>query len=221
MIPATTSTASDWKEILPFSRILVEGAQELFDVECLQDIFYELPASAKTKYQEYACASEKAPGSILMFSDEAVRFLPVILEKRFGVRGGRGLSVRIGRSAFKYVLKHYGQSSGLLDQSFRLMPAPRRMEVGLNRLSQIFNQHFNEQVEVLQEGSYWLWRMQNCGNCCEGRNTDDAGCYLIVGLLQEFLSWAGGGRYHRVIEQECVLAGGDACVFCLEKKPLD
>ena len=194
MIHAMTSATSDWKGILPLNRILVEGAQELLDKESLQSIF-------------------QGPSSTCD--------LPQALEKRFGIRGGRGMAVRIGRFAFKYVLKYYGQSSGLLERSFRLLPASRRMSEGLNMLSQIFNQHFNEQIEVCEEGSYWLWRMHPKRHLGEAGSMDHVGCYLIVGLLQEFLSWAGGGRFHQVTEQECALTGGEACVFRLEKKPLD
>jgi predicted hydrocarbon binding protein len=55
------------------------------------------------------------------------------------------------------------------------------------------------------------------GACADGNQE----CYLIAGLLQEFTTWADGGRFYRIMETECRGNGSQACLYRIEKKPLD
>jgi predicted hydrocarbon binding protein len=189
---------------------MIEGAQELLGMECLKRVMQELPSQ-----------SFKQNGGMAL-SVEDTRLFPFMLEKLYGVRGGRGLAVRIGRSTFQQVLKQYGQNSGLLDQSFRLLPGPRRLHTGLHLLANIFEQQFKQPAEVLDQGTHWIWRAENCLNCCSGYSTQNPGCYMMVGILQEFMTWASGGRFYPVVEVECGAASrGHTCVFRIEKRPQD
>jgi len=204
--------SSNQDEMPPFRKVMLDGAQQLLGVESLKGVMQEFPLRS---------GSGSSNGGMALSEDEA-RAFPWVLEKLYGTRGGRGLSVRIGRSTFTQILKHYGASSGLLRQEFRLLPASRRLYTGLNYLAGIFQQNFHQQTEVQDHETHWLWRAEHCLNCCEERFTKDPGCYLMAGILQEFLTWASGGRVYQVVETECASSSGNSyCVFRIDKKPLD
>jgi predicted hydrocarbon binding protein len=62
--------------------------------------------------------------------------------------------------------------------------------------------------------------VENCPACRE-RTSNEPDCHILAGILQETLSWAGGGRVYRVRELECSAAGAPACLFQIDKKPLE
>ncbi len=172
----------------------MEGIVELLGVETAQRLIEDAPAGDQS--------------------------LALQLEKLYGCEGGQGLALRIGRVVFHKILQQYGQASGLNSVEFRLLPAPRRLKKGLTLLSQIWSEHFGERVELTEQGSYWWWRAEDC-SLCQDHLDFDVCCYLLVGVLQELLSWAGGGRFYPVREAACRASGADACIFQIDPRPLD
>jgi hypothetical protein len=195
------------------ARILLEGAQEILGIDKLRSLLEEYSSES---VQTIAALKT---GSVLLSIGE-VAMLAQILEGNYGVQGGRGLSLRIGRSAFKYGLKHFSEESALNSVSFRLFPAPRRLEIGLQTMARILSHECSDVITVADAGDYWLWRSENCLSC-RNHQSADSSCYLTVGLLQEYMAWAGGGRFYRVTEIECRAAGDQACVYQITKTPLD
>ena len=185
-------------------QILFEGAQEVLGTEGLQEL----------KEQ-----SSSGTGADLQPLHEAAAFLDS-LEENFGRPGGQGLSLRIGRAAFRYGLKHLGAQAGFQTMEFRLLPPSRRLETGLNVLARLLHEAFGDRIAVTDDGSHWLWHAEG-GVLCRGDSAGPNSCYLMTGILQEFMTWAGGGRVYRVVEAECRASGSRACIFRIEKKPLD
>jgi predicted hydrocarbon binding protein len=134
--------------------------------------------------------------------------------------GGRGLALRIGRSSFKYLLQRHGNELGLNSADFHLQRAPQRMKSGLHLLASQVASDSSDRITISDDDTHWMWRSERCP-VCWGRQEKAACCYLTVGLIQAFLSWAGGGRFYKVVENECRATGAAACSFWIEKKPLD
>ncbi|RPJ46775.1 MAG: hypothetical protein EHM21_08500 [Chloroflexi bacterium] len=194
------------------AQILLAGAQEILGTEGMRKIIERLSSGAGSP-------KDMSPGWEEKISlAQAGPFLRE-LETLYGATGGRGLALRIGRAVFHYGLKHLGEQAGFRKTEFRLLPAPRRLDNGLRTLARIVGDECNSSVAVSDEGTHWLWRMDRRPND-PGPQMGDP-CYLIAGLLQEFTAWAGGGRFYRVVETECQAAGCPACVYQIEKKPLD
>jgi hypothetical protein len=143
-----------------------------------------------------------------------------LLETAYGSAGGRGLALRIGRAAFKYALNCFGDDHGLRSLEFRLLPAQRRLETGLRILSQMITEETGDRITIENEPDCWVWRQVSLAPNHKAPSGEKA-CYIQIGLLQEFLSWAGGGRFHKVVETSCRAAGNDSCLFRIDKKALD
>jgi hypothetical protein len=181
------------------AQILLAGAQEILGVEGVETIMERLPV---------AVVSIAKAGPFLHE-----------LQVLYGKSGGYGLELRIGRSVFHHGLKHLGGEAGFRGAEFRLLPAPRRLEYGLQTLARMIGDEFNSVIAVSDEDAHWLWRMALPSNFAGRKSVRP--CYLVAGMLQEFTAWAGGGRFYRVVETECQSSGYPACVYQIEKKPLD
>lgn len=192
---------------------MLQGAQELLGMENLKRALDGL-------WVEQAAFSGWGHPDVVGIPYEDTTRFPTNLEALFGQAGGRGLALRIGRAAFKYGLKQYGEEAGLTSVEFRLLPPTRRLETGLRILSEVIIRETGDQVTLQDQDTHWLWRSERCPMCW-GRTAEDACCYMTVGMLQEFMSWAAGGRVFRVAEVACRAAGAEACVYQIEKRPLD
>ena len=146
--------------------------------------------------------------------------LQKILEATYGPRGGRGVALRAGRATFGHLLRQSGEQIGLADMDYRLQPTPQRIQTGLQKLAALTAASCAQSVEVVETTSTWLWRMSFCPECYH-RRVDEPVCHFVVGLLQEFMAWANGGRFHHVEEIECRATGGTACVFSIDRQPLE
>lgn len=195
------------------TKVLLDGAIELLGQENFQKMTGLLPADLT-----FSAGSGQTMRP--NWSAEAAGALMESLEAAYGEPGGRGLALRIGRSVFKYALHQFGDQAGLRETQFRLLPAPRRQAAGLAILARVIAEQTGDSIQVTDHGAYWEWRSEKCP-LCRGRHSPDACCYLTVGFLQEFMSWAGGGRFYRVTETACRASGSPACVFRIDKKPLD
>lgn len=195
------------------SDILLAGAQDVLGAEKLHQVLGEL-------WTDRSAAPAESPDGELALPQDSAGALLQMLEGIYGVPGGRGLALRIGRAALKYALKQFGEQAGLYRSGYRLLPANRRIAAGLDILAQVLGRECNDTIHVSDHETYWLWRSENCTLCQEHQSADSC-CHVVVGLLQEFAAWAGGGRFYPVTETECKANGGAACEFRIEKKPLD
>lgn len=200
------------------TQILLEGAQELLGAENFHRAVAGLP-SQRSFWPDQTVKEPLPETAPLIPPEEAGAFLEE-LEQIYGVPGSKGLALRIGRASFRYGLDRLGDRLGLRAMEFRLLPAPRRMRIGLEILARAIGEICNCQVEVGDSGSAWLWRIEG-GPFHAGELGNQPMCYVVVGLLQEFMTWAGGGRFYRISEIETAALSGSGCVFQIDKKPLD
>lgn len=151
--------------------------------------------------------------------DELGRLLQA-LDEMYGLRGGRGLALRAGRSCFKLGIKDFGPVLGIADLTFRVLPMWMKLRVGFEVLAQTLNKFTDHLVHLGEDEQYYYWIMERCGTCW-GRKCDSPCCHLVVGILEEELYWVSGGRNFYVEEISCIAAGGRACTILIGKQPLD
>ena len=142
------------------------------------------------------------------------------LEVIYGSCGGHGVAQRSGKVLFHKLLRVYRDELDFQRMDFRLMPTRSRQRAGMDALAKLLTRLTGAQIERDETADAWLWRVKG-GSSCFSRSTSEPDCYFMVGILQEFLSWAGGGKYYRVTELECQACGMDACLLRMEKTPLD
>ena len=142
------------------------------------------------------------------------------LEEMYGPRSGRSLAVRAGRAGFKYGLKDFGSLLGMVDLAFRLLPLGMKLKVGLDAMSDTFNDFTDQRVRVEEETERFVYVVDRCPVCWD-RRTEEPCCHAAVGLLQETTSWISGGKKFDVEETSCIATGDSACVFTVGKHPVD
>jgi hypothetical protein len=142
------------------------------------------------------------------------------LEKLFGGRGGKGLALQAGRCAFNALLRKYGSNMGLLDNDFRMLPTPRRIASGLVKIAQQLKELGAPPAAISETDSTWVWSNPNCMFNGAGES-EEPGCTFLMGIVQEYLSWASGGRYYPLEETQCVRRGDTCCIIQINKEVLD
>ncbi|MCC7117025.1 MAG: hypothetical protein IT310_00755 [Anaerolineales bacterium] len=153
------------------------------------------------------------------YAFETIGALQAALESAYGPRGGRGVALRAGRASFKYGLKEYGSMLGLKETAFRLLSARKKIQVGVGIFADLFNKHSDQKVRVEEAENQIFWLIERCPLCWERRTVEPV-CHLAVGLLQEALYWASGGKVFDVEETECVAAGGALCKIVIDQTPV-
>lgn len=156
----------------------------------------------------------------LGWSFEEMAALNLALEELHGPLGGRGLAVRAGRASLYHFLEDLGAIMGIADVTFRLLPLGITMKAGLNAIADTFNKTSDQIVRVEEREGQFLFYVDRCP-VCWGRSAEEPVCYALLGLLQEAMHWVTGGKNIRVVETACLAMGNSACIYEIEKRPLD
>ena len=146
--------------------------------------------------------------------------LQAALQARYGPRGSKGVALRLGRASFRYGFRRWGESYGLAAPAFRLQPLCQRIPAVLRSLADRVAERYGSSIQVSEDAASWYWRVESCP-VCRQRSAAEPDCHMLAGLLQGTLAWAGGERYYGVNEVECSATGAPACLFRIEKKPID
>lgn len=143
-----------------------------------------------------------------------------VVERNYGVTGGRGVLLRSGRASFRRLLPMFWQALGMTNLQYRLNPTPVRVRSGLMALAQVLTDMYGHSVAVGEDDGSWMMRLDHCPYCYHRKSSSPI-CDFLVGLVQEYLSWTTSGRFYIVEEQECMAAGDEACTIRITKRPLD
>jgi predicted hydrocarbon binding protein len=149
-----------------------------------------------------------------------ISLLHKVLKDTYGERGGQGVARRFGQAAVKYGLRHWGGAAGFTTPEFRLLPSPKRIHGLLKAFAHLLGVQYGARVHLEEDPAHWFWKVERCPACHE-RSASAPDCNILAGVLQEILSWTGGGRFYPVFEIECCAVGAQACLFQIDKKPLD
>ncbi len=142
------------------------------------------------------------------------------LDALYGPRGGRGIALRSGRASLKYFLRAFGEDLLLNDIDFKMKPTRKRFKDGLSRLMKAYQEKFKIDVNLLDDGTTWIWQSLNCTECQE-RQSQGTACQFTEGLLQEFLSWCGGNKNYPITEISCCARGDEICQYRIDPRPIE
>jgi hypothetical protein len=194
-------------------RGVLEGVQEIIGKAGVNAIFnlahlsHLLPGTNYTRFDHN-------------FSFTDLSAIQQALEELYGPRGGRGVALRSGRVFFKYFLRAFGDQMAMTSLDYRLLPTHPRVKSGLLAMADTLSDLCSMEILVREDPDTWYWQSDHCPWCWQ-RQVDECMCHFNVGMLQEYVTWSGGGKIYHVNETECIAAGSPACTIRIEKKPID
>jgi predicted hydrocarbon binding protein len=153
------------------------------------------------------------------FDFAALSALTLALEEMYGVRGGRGMALRIGRACFAAGFKHFGALRGMGDPAFVALPLESRIKIAVPAFASIFTKFTDQISSVLDDGDA-LEFVANPSPFAWGRVDDRPVCHTLSGILQEGMRWASNGHEFHVQEVACKARGDATCVFRINKTPI-
>ena len=142
------------------------------------------------------------------------------LDEIYGVTGARGIVMCSGRAAFKHLLKQQSKQLGFENESFRFLPGRLKLKRGLSLLADWMEKNYQEKIVVENQEKNWLFKVVDCCECVDSKSIDSM-CDFTAGCLQEFMSWASGGKFYRIKEISCQGMGDESCVFAIDKAPVE
>jgi predicted hydrocarbon binding protein len=141
------------------------------------------------------------------------------LEEMYGIKGGRGMAMRVGRACFSLGLKDFGAMAGVNHPAFQALPLPDKALLGLKALASIFTHFSDQQSNVVDADDYYEFIVE-ISPMAWGRVADRPVCHALSGMIQESLRWVSKGYEFHVQEIACHATGSDHCVFKINKKPI-
>jgi hypothetical protein len=145
--------------------------------------------------------------------------LNLALEETYGVRGGRGMALRIGRAAFSGGMKTFGALAGIQDPAFRSLSRDEACRTALQALAQIFNRFSDQQSAFHQDGLSFHF-IADPSPIAWGRVSEKPVCHVLCGMITECLRWASNGHEYYVFETTCRACGDARCTFSVNKTPI-
>jgi hypothetical protein len=142
------------------------------------------------------------------------------LEDMYGPRGGRGLSLRVGRAIFADGLRNFGALAGVGDLAFKVLPLQAKLRIGLPAVAKIFSQISDQHSTVEEKENEFVYTIHKCSECTGRKGEDKPICFIAAGILQESLKWVSGGNEFRVNEAKCIAVGDSVCEYIIQKEPL-
>lgn len=197
-----------------FARIFLESIQEITGSHGLNAIL---------NYAGLAALINNLPPDDLALAFDFSHFSMInkALTDIYGLRGGRGITLRIGRTTFDDVLKDYGALAGVGDLAFKVLPMQAKVKFGLHAMARIFSEKSDQISSVSEEGDSYYYQVERCPACWGRADEDHPVCYYMVGLIQEGLNWVSGGKEFQVEEIKCHAQGDNSCVFEIQKQPIE
>jgi predicted hydrocarbon binding protein len=141
------------------------------------------------------------------------------VEALYGFQTGSGICLRAGRAALRYGVREFSSVLGLTDRGFRLLPPGQKILRGMDLLAWLMNHYSDQRVRVEKTETHLLLINERCSQCAN-RVSDLPCCHFTVGVLQEGLAWASGGKQYSVEETSCRSRGDAACTFRILRAPL-
>jgi len=154
------------------------------------------------------------------FDFAEVAAVNVALEDMYGPRGGRGLSLRVGRALFADGLRNFGALAGVGDLAFKVLPLGAKLRIGIPAVAKIFSQISDQHSTVEERENEYIYTIHKCSECYGRTGQDKPICFIATGILQEALKWVSGGNEFRVNESRCMAAGDSVCEYVIQKEPL-
>jgi hypothetical protein len=196
-----------------FGLIMIRALEEVMGRNGLNAI---LNLAGLNQYVEHPMPDNLEKG----FDFAEVAAINMALEDMYGPRGGRGLSLRVGRAIFADGLRNFGALAGVGDLAFKVLPLQAKLRIGLPAEAKIFSQISDQHSTVEERENEFVYTIHKCSECTGRRGEDKPICFIATGILQESLKWVSGGSEFRVNESKCIAAGDDVCQYIIQKEPL-
>lgn len=141
------------------------------------------------------------------------------INKIYGPRGERGVSVHAGKLAFRAGLSHFATPE-LADLAKQLLPSEAKLRVGLKALATTFAIASDQISQVSETPDYFTYDIKRCPSCWN-RTSDRSLCHNAMGILQAGVNWMTNGRDHAIRNVTCRAMGAESGLFHVYKQPRD
>jgi len=131
----------------------------------------------------------------------------------------RGTLHRAGRAGFYYWLEHSQDVLNWNDAGFRFTPVRKKITAGLQQICEVLANEKN--TCILFENKPQSWELEISTPPSDYFSKPMLYPSYLAGFVQEFASWAGLGKFYRVMETKSPLDNGNHCRIIILKEPIE
>lgn len=193
------------------ARIYISSIQETVGAETIQAILKEAGVPSDLRPPPDNFAKE--------FDFAYFAAIGAALERIYGPRGERGLTLHAGRASFAKGLAEYGPITGTRELAFKMIPVEAKLRVLLKVMAEAYSRFSDQRTTTAETDDHFQFIVHTCPRCW-GRSSDKPICYSGIGILADGCSWVSGGKTFLIEETACIATGAEACVFQVGKRPL-
>lgn len=137
-------------------------------------------------------------------------------KETFGEQWTRGMLIRGGRASLYYWMRENTDKHGWSSPEFRLLSFRRKVDRGMRDLTNWWNNENGRVFHVESKNNKITIEYR------EGQpSLTRSDCAFFLGLFQEFVSWAGSGRFYQAVETKCATENKSGHTFEISLIPLD
>ena len=193
-----------------YSRIILGGYEEILGRDRLSRVLSQ--AGLDSLLADYPPDDLERGVGFASFSA-----LEMALEELYGRRGGCGLAIRAGRAAVSELLHAFGAQMGVDQVAFKLLPLREKISSGLQALAGLLGEVSDQPALVAEKADRFLFALPRCATCWGRLQADRPLCFLMTGILQEWVKWLAAGQDWPVVETHCIAMGDAVCEFEIPK----
>ncbi len=131
----------------------------------------------------------------------------------------RGTLHRAGRAGFYYWLEHNQDVLNWNDAGFRFTPVRKKITAGLQQICEVLANEKN--TCILFENKPQSWELEISTHPSSSFSMPKLYASYLAGFVQEFASWAGLGKFYRVMEIKNSLDNSDHFRIVILKEPVE
>ncbi len=138
----------------------------------------------------------------------------------YGQERAQAVGRMAGRRSFEEGVKKFKGVSTAASTLLKVGSLDDRVRVGIDFLGKFIATSSDQLVETGEDDDHWIYRVPRCPICWQWTAPEPV-CFLIGGTLEAAFAWVSGDKKFNIVETECIATGDDACVFQIDKKPID
>lgn len=146
-------------------------------------------------------------------TDEFSRYVKALFDI-FGEDGARPILLRAGKIGFTFAYDNMPPLIRFASKMLTVLPEKKRLTTIVSEFNKAFNQVMSTDGCVTEDGQKILVEIPDCPHC-RGLSTENAACYVEIGLLSQLIETAVGSGY-TVQETTCISKGDSVCRFEIE-----
>lgn len=132
----------------------------------------------------------------------------------------QAVSAVAGKDAIESGQERFGAIASAASAALKVGSPSSKVGIGLKFMARMVVALSDQIAEVEEADDHYLYHIHRCPYCWGWHNATEPVCWYVVSNLAASLQWALGKQFN-VTELKCAAMGHSACIFRIDKTPVE